>query len=85
MIRHANLRQTDSFDGSSGRVPADKLDERLHSYRPGQKVILLIARRDELKRLNVTLGLEPANRWTLSVKPNATPAQQSHLVAWSHG
>jgi len=67
------------------RVPADKLDERLHSYRPGQKVILLIARRDELKRLNVTLGLEPANRWTLSVKPNATPAQQSHLAAWSHG
>ena len=67
------------------RVPADKLDERLHSYRPGQKVILLIARRDELKRLNVTLGLEPANQWTLGVKPNATPAQQAHLAAWSHG
>ena len=64
------------------RVPADKLDERLQSYRPGQKVILLVARREELKRLNVTLGLEPANRWTLSVKPNATPAQQAHLAAW---
>jgi predicted metalloprotease with PDZ domain len=64
------------------RVPADKLDERLQSYRAGQKVILLVARREELKRLNVTLGLEPANRWTLSVKPNATPPQQAHLAAW---
>ena len=64
------------------RVPADKLDERLQSYRPGQKVTLLIARREELKRLNVTLGLEPADRWTLTVKPNASPAQQAHLAAW---
>jgi predicted metalloprotease with PDZ domain len=64
------------------RVPPDKLDERLQSYRPGQKVNLLVARREELKRLNVTLGLEPANRWTLTVKPNATPAQQAHLAAW---
>jgi predicted metalloprotease with PDZ domain len=64
------------------RVPADKLDERLQSYRPGQKVSLLIARREELERLNVTLGLEPPNRWTLTVKPNATPAQQAHLAAW---
>jgi predicted metalloprotease with PDZ domain len=64
------------------RVPADKLDERLQSYRPGQTVTLLVARREELKRLTVTLGLEPANRWTLTVKPNATPAQQAHLAAW---
>jgi predicted metalloprotease with PDZ domain len=64
------------------RVPAGKLDERLQSYRPGQRVTLLVARREELKRLNVTLELEPANRWTLTVKPNATPAQQAHLAAW---
>ncbi len=64
------------------RVLADKLNERLQSYSPGQKVTLLIARRDELKRLNVTLGQEPPDRWTLIVKPGATPEQRAHLAAW---
>jgi predicted metalloprotease with PDZ domain len=64
------------------RVPPDRLDERLESYRPGQRVTLLVARREELKRLNVTLGQEPADRWTLIVKPNASPAQQARLAAW---
>ena len=41
-----------------------------------------LARREELKRLNVTLGMEPSDRWTLSVRPNASPAQQAHLAAW---
>jgi predicted metalloprotease with PDZ domain len=64
------------------RVPPDRLNERLQSYRPGQKVTLLVARREELKRLEVTLGLEPERQWTLMVKPNAPPAQQAHLAAW---
>ena len=63
------------------RVLADKLDERLQSYSPGQKVTLLIARRDELKRVSVTLGQEPADRWTLIIRPGATPEQRAHLAA----
>ena len=63
------------------RVLADKLDERLQSYSPGQKVTLLIARRDELKRVSVTLGQEPADRWTLSIRPGATPEQRAHLAS----
>ena len=64
------------------RVLSGKLDERLQSYSPGQKVTLLIARRYELKRLDVTLGQEPVNRWTLSIQPGATPEQRAHLAAW---
>jgi predicted metalloprotease with PDZ domain len=64
------------------RVLADKLDERLQSYSPGQKVTLLIARRDELKRVSVTLGQEPAERWTLMIRPGATPEQRARLAAW---
>jgi predicted metalloprotease with PDZ domain len=60
----------------------EKLDERLEAYKPGQKVILVIARREELKRLNVTLGREPADRWTLTVRPDRTPGQQAHLTSW---
>jgi hypothetical protein len=32
--------------------------------------------------LNVTLGQEPPDRWTLIVKPGATPEQRAHLAAW---
>jgi predicted metalloprotease with PDZ domain len=60
----------------------EKLDERLEAFRPGQKVTLVIARREELKRLNVTLGREPPDRWTLTVRPDRTPEQQAHLASW---
>jgi predicted metalloprotease with PDZ domain len=64
------------------RVLADQLDTRLASYRPGRKVSLLIARREELKRLDVTLGLETSDRWALEVRPDATAQQQAHQAAW---
>ena len=67
------------------RVAADQLDKRLESYKPGDKVTLLVARRDELKRLQVTLGAEPADRWTLAVRPEATPEQRAHLGQWLGG
>jgi predicted metalloprotease with PDZ domain len=64
------------------RVLPDNLIQRLQSYPPGKRVTVLVARREELKRLDVTLGVEPQDRWTLSVKPNATPEQRAHLAAW---
>ena len=51
------------------RVLPDDLDARLAAYRPGRKVVLLVSRRDELKRLDVTLGAVPADRWTLQARP----------------
>ena len=60
----------------------DKLDERLQSYRPQQRVTLLVARRDELKRLDVTLGQEPPDRWTLAFSSAALPEQQAHRGSW---
>ena len=64
------------------RVTADRLDQRLESYRPGQKVSLLIARQEELKRIEVTLGFAPPDEWTLAVRPGATPEQRARLAAW---
>ena len=65
------------------RVRADRLDNRLEQYRPGDAVTLLVARREQLLRLELTFGTEPARAWRLEVHPSATDGQQSarHEVA----
>jgi len=65
------------------RVRADGLDRRLEQYAPGRAVTLLVARRDELVRLPVTLDREPADTWRLEPKTDATAEQQAHRKAWS--
>jgi predicted metalloprotease with PDZ domain len=64
------------------RVLPDDLDTRLATYRPGRKVVLLVSRRDELKRLEVTLGEAPPDRWTLQARPDLTPQQRARLTSW---
>ncbi|HEX9365072.1 MAG TPA: PDZ domain-containing protein [Vicinamibacterales bacterium] len=64
------------------RVQPEDLDTRLAAYRPGRKVVLLVSRRDELKRLEVVLGEAPPDRWTLQVRPDATPQQRAHFRKW---
>ena len=58
------------------RVRADGLAARLEQYRPGDKVSLLVARRDRLTRLDVTLGADPAGL-AARVVPNATEEQKT--------
>jgi predicted metalloprotease with PDZ domain len=64
------------------RILPDDLDTRLAAYRPGRTVVLLVSRRDELKRLDVTLGPVPPDRWTLQLRPDVTPSQRAHLMKW---
>jgi predicted metalloprotease with PDZ domain len=64
------------------RVLPEDLAARLAAYRPGRKVVLLVSRRDELKRLDLTLGEEPPDRWTLRVRPDITPQQRARLGKW---
>ncbi len=64
------------------RVQPDQMDQRLQAYKPGQAVTILVARRDELKRLDVTLAAPPNQTWTIERLPNATSAEQSHMTAW---
>lgn len=64
------------------RVRADQLDSRLEHYRPGQRISVLVARRDELVRIDVTLGTEPGRGWSLEVRPDATAEQRARLAAW---
>ena len=63
------------------RVRADQLAVRLDNYRPGDRVMLLMARRDKLMRLDLTFGETPGI-WQLELKADATPAQKDHLDHW---
>jgi len=63
------------------RVRPDQISQRLECYRPGDKVSILLARRDVLKGLDLTLGTEPA-RWQLEIRPDATDAQKQNLASW---
>ena len=67
------------------RVRADQLPARLDQYRAGDKVTLLVARRDRLLRLDVTLAAEPARTWRLEVNPAASEAQTRLLAEWLRG
>ena len=64
------------------RVRADRLANRLEQYKPGERVTLLVARREQLMRLPVTLGAEPPKVWRLEVNPAADEAQKRRLVSW---
>jgi predicted metalloprotease with PDZ domain len=48
----------------------DRLDERLEQYAPGDRVSLVVARRDRLLSLDVTLGAEPPRSWRLEPVPS---------------
>ena len=64
------------------RVRADQWEKRLDQYPPTTKATLLVARRDELLRLDVTFGQEPGNAWRLQTRPATTAAQAAARKSW---
>ena len=51
------------------RVRSDRLDERLEQYSQGDRVSVLVARRDRLLSLDLILGAEPPRTWRLEPRP----------------
>jgi predicted metalloprotease with PDZ domain len=64
------------------RVRADALTTRLDQYRPGDRVQVLVARREKLVPIDVTLGADPGRPWRLELRPDATAEQKSNIVRW---
>ncbi len=64
------------------RVRADQLDARMEQYLVGDRVSILVARRDRLMRLTMRLGSEPLRAWQLEVDPGASAAQRQTLDEW---
>jgi predicted metalloprotease with PDZ domain len=67
------------------RVRADGLAARLAQYQPGDRIAVLVARRDRLMRIDVTLGADPGRPWRLEPQPNATAEQTARLHALLDG
>ena len=67
------------------RVKADTWAASMDRYAPGQKISVLVARRDQLMRLDATFGREAAEQWTLEISPDATAEQRHHLTVLSSG
>jgi len=65
------------------RVRADGLGARMDQFKPGDKVSVLVARRDRLAKFDVTLGPEPGGSWRLETLANATVEQKARFTAWA--
>ena len=64
------------------RVRADQLATRLDQYKPSDRITVLIARREQLNRLDVRLGSEPPREWRLDIDANATTEQARQRDRW---
>ena len=58
---------------------------RLQQYQAGDRISILMARRERLRRLTITLAAEPPDCWKLEPHPNATDVQQARRTAWLTG
>jgi len=67
------------------RVRADRLENRLEQYQVGDIVSVLVARREQLQRVQVTFGSAPSKSWRLEPIPSATDTQRQLLDGWLRG
>jgi predicted metalloprotease with PDZ domain len=78
----AGLNVDDEIVAIDGfRLRPDQVLQRLEQYRPGDRIAVLIARRDRLQTIDLTLGIEPS-RIQLEIRPDATADQQQRLNHW---
>jgi predicted metalloprotease with PDZ domain len=81
--RLAGLNVDDEIVAIDGfRVRADRFDERVQQYRAGDTVSILVARRERLLTIDLTLAAEPPREWRLEVVPELSRSQADHLAAW---
>ncbi len=64
------------------RVRPDQWTARLEAFKPGERVPLLVARRERLLTLDVTLEAEPLKAWSLEPDPQASDAAKAALAVW---
>jgi predicted metalloprotease with PDZ domain len=67
------------------RVRADRFDGRLDAYRPGDRVSVLVARREQLMRIPATLGSEPPRAWFVEPAPSAPARAAQARSRWLQG
>lgn len=81
----AGLDPDDEILSANGlRVLNNGLDKLVSNLPVGATLHLQVNRMGRLLTLTATLGRAPTNTWRLRVRPDATPAQKTHLRAWLH-
>lgn len=64
------------------RATESTLNRRLDDYRPGDRVTLTLFCRDELRQVEVVLGVRPFNRLQVRAAVAATDAQKAIFSQW---
>jgi len=64
------------------RVRPNGWGRRLRLYRAGEEASVLVARREQLLRLDVTFGARPEALWELSPRSVQTASQSYRVDAW---
>ena len=67
------------------RVRPDQWHTRVEAYRPDETVSVLVARRDELMRLDLKIAPPRPEPWQLRSLTDAAPASQQQRAAWLAG
>ncbi|MEZ5395236.1 MAG: PDZ domain-containing protein [Bryobacterales bacterium] len=79
----AGLNVDDEIVGINGfRVAPSALDDRLAHYRPGDKLEILISRREKLETIAITATAKPSESWKLEVDPAAPEMTTARRAAW---
>jgi predicted metalloprotease with PDZ domain len=63
-------------------VAQDQITAELARIGAGNVARITIARRGIARTLDVTLSADPAEAWSLQVRPTSTPAQSQHRTHW---
>jgi predicted metalloprotease with PDZ domain len=64
------------------RVRPEQWPSRLEMYRAGDRVKLLVARRDEMRDIELEISHDASPGWRLEADPKASDVQKSNLKAW---
>jgi predicted metalloprotease with PDZ domain len=64
------------------RVRPDSWESRLEAYRPGDRVSVLVARRERLIRLDAVFTMEPSRSIRLEPDAAGDPAARERLATW---
>jgi predicted metalloprotease with PDZ domain len=79
----AGLSAEDEIIALDGvRINARTMDEILRQKKPGDKIRVLIARRDSLREVEVGLGKKQDRSFTIKPVANPTPLQAAILKSW---
>jgi predicted metalloprotease with PDZ domain len=84
-VEHSGLSVDDEIIAIDDfRVRAEKFEKHLENHAPGERVSVLVARRDRLARFETTLGEQP-KKWRLELREDLTAIQKEHLERWLSG